>query len=54
MKSILRVMTLGALVWLTMPAGDGFGQAYPTKAVSMVVPFPPGGRTDLTARVVAQ
>ena len=54
MKSILRVMTLGALVWLTMPAGYGFGQAYPTKAVSMVVPFPPGGRTDLTARVVAQ
>ncbi|MBI2225671.1 MAG: tripartite tricarboxylate transporter substrate binding protein [Betaproteobacteria bacterium] len=54
MKSILRVMTLCALVWLTMPAGDGFGQAYPTKAVSMVVPFPPGGRTDLTARVVAQ
>ena len=53
MKSILRVMTLGALVWLTMPAGDGFGQAYPTKAVSMVVPFPPGGRTDLTARAVA-
>jgi len=54
MKSILRVMTLGALVWLTMPASNGFGQAYPTKAVSMVVPFPPGGRTDLTARVVAQ
>lgn len=29
-------------------------QAYPTKAVTFVVPFPPGGRSDLTGRVVAQ
>ena len=28
--------------------------AYPDKPLTMIVPFPPGGRTDLTARVVAQ
>jgi len=27
---------------------------YPTKSVTMIVPFPPGGRTDVIGRVVAQ
>lgn len=29
-------------------------QNYPAGPVSLIVPYPPGGRTDLTARVVAQ
>lgn len=29
-------------------------QSYPGKAVTFIVPFPPGGRTDLTARAVGQ
>jgi tripartite-type tricarboxylate transporter receptor subunit TctC len=28
--------------------------AYPEKSVNVIVPFPPGGRTDLTARLIVQ
>ncbi len=35
-------------------AGTVYGQAYPTKPVKIIVPYPPGGVTDLFARVLSQ
>ena len=35
-------------------AGLALAQGYPNKSIKMIVPYPPGGPTDVQARIVAQ
>ena len=43
----------GAALAMTLSA-LGAAQDYPAKAVRIIVPFAPGGGTDLSARIIAQ
>lgn len=39
---------------LALVCSAAFAQGYPDKAVKIIVPFPPGGATDIVTRIVAQ
>lgn len=54
MKSVIKAISILVIVAGSTLSSGISRAAYPDKPVTMIVPFPPGGRTDLTARVVVQ
>ena len=53
MKRRHLLQTAGSAVSAAIVPGLAWAQAYPSKAVRLVVPFPAGGATDLFARVLS-
>ncbi len=52
MKNAFKFVLAASLSTLAM--GTAFAQAYPSKPVKLIVPFAPGGFTDVVARILGQ
>jgi tripartite-type tricarboxylate transporter receptor subunit TctC len=50
----MRGFLFAWLFTLLLAASSAWGQSFPAKPITLIVPFPPGGSTDAAARIIAE
>lgn len=53
-RELLRSLALGGAALIAASRSPVFAQGFPSKSIRLIVPFPPGGPTDIVARPLAQ
>jgi len=53
-KTHRRPLTLAIALVVALAGGGAMAQAWPSKPISLIVPFPAGGTTDVLARALAE
>jgi len=54
MKRLVQILFAAALPWLAACSSHAAETPYPARPIRFIVPFPPGGPTDVIARIVGQ
>jgi tripartite-type tricarboxylate transporter receptor subunit TctC len=49
-----ELLGAGLATLATLATGTSFAQAWPSRPIKMIVPYPPGGANDITARIYSQ
>src|SRR5215510_14483046 len=50
----MRKLIIAIALTLFAAMSGALAQTYPSRSITLIVPFPPGGSTDTTARIIAE